>query len=69
MTHMDGDLIFQRAVGHPEIEGSGRWEDASECFMCNRYSKVTIEMDELEEIIDQDFGNLMQLTSILNERD
>ena len=66
-SHVDNcEVIFQRVLDHPEIQSNQKWHDVSECFMCNQFSKVTIEMHGMHQVNESEFIDVMHLTSIIN---
>lgn len=38
-------MIFSRILGHDDIAGSGEWIESSECWICNKWAKETVNFD------------------------
>lgn len=44
-SHVDnGEVVFQRVLERPEMQCNEKWEDVSQCYMCNKFQRVSIEM-------------------------
>ena len=42
MTGYMNDIIFSRVLGHNDIEQGAYWSDGTQCWLCNKWSKVQI---------------------------
>ena len=60
-----GELIFQRVL-NAGVDNCKTWFDTAQCYLCDKHSICTIEMDELKEVLDNEFCEIMQLTNMIN---
>jgi len=50
MTGYMNEIIFSRILGHDEIEEGTFWVDTTQCWVCQKWDKVTIEYNEKDDI-------------------
>jgi len=70
-NHMRGhkdQLIFTRVTGHPNYIDNSVWFDTNECWVCGRHSKMTIAASLADSLKDQEFEQIILLTSMMTKR-
>lgn len=45
MTGFMNEIIYSRILGHDEIEQSNYWNDTTQCYICQKWQKLTINFD------------------------
>lgn len=63
------DLVFERIIDHPVVKDQEQWRETSDCWICGRHNHVRITMSSTRQVSDPEFEELMQLTSLLNDRE
>ena len=68
LRHVTSDMVFQRIVGQSDIFNpeAAMWKDSSDCWICDKHSKVYIEIGDQTEIIDSEFQDVMQISEVIN---
>lgn len=66
MENKNADLLFTRILGQPGMKNAERWLDSSECWICNKHNKLTLQMNEAKAVIDEGFKEIMQLSEVIN---
>ena len=49
MTGYMQEIIFSRILGHDEIEQGTFWVDTVQCWVCQKWDKVTFKIDDQED--------------------
>ena len=47
MTGYMNEIIFTRILGHEDIEQGAFWTDGTQCWICQKWNKITISYDLL----------------------
>ena len=62
------ELIFTRVTGHPNTPDNNVWFDANECWVCARHNKLSVTVGMVDKVIDQQFQDIIVLTSMMTRR-
>ena len=49
MTGYMNDIVFTRVLGHEDIEEGTFWTDTTQCWVCSKWSKVSISYKYAED--------------------
>ena len=60
------ELLFTRITGHPDAKDAHHWVDSSECWICQKWSKVEFKVCANDAVLDKDFEEIIILSSIIN---
>ena len=55
------ELVFSRVTGHPDYVDTNQWFDASECWICDRWSKCAFRVANCHAMPDQEFAEVVWL--------
>ena len=57
-------LIFSRVTGHPDYPDGNQWFDASECWICERWSKCSFRVANCHAMPDKEFTEIIWLGAL-----
>ena len=68
MTGYMNEIIFTRVLGHAEIEEGAYWQDSTQCWLCQKWSKalITYHKDEDRKFFAQKLDQLEKVHSVVN---
>ena len=49
MTGYMNEIVFSRILGHDDIEQGAYWVDGTQCWMCQKWNKVSISWNPTED--------------------
>jgi len=63
MTGYMNEMIFSRVLGHDDIEEGAYWTDSVQCWICQKWNKITLayHISEDREVFHQ---KVIQLDSL-----
>lgn len=68
MTGYMQEIIFTRVLGHEDIQEGTFWVDTVQCWVCQKWDKVTFKVDDLpdKQIFQQQVEKLEDLHQKIN---
>lgn len=64
LKELDQDLVFERVLGHEQVENQEEWRETSQCWICERHNVFQVKMNEFLTIKDPEYGNVMQISTV-----
>lgn len=56
------EIIFSRFLNHDDVEQSQVWRDCSQCWICEKWDKATVQFFEPDMIQDPQFQKIFDIS-------
>lgn len=68
MTGYMNEVIFSRILGNEDIDRGYLWKDCSQCYVCEKWDKTTIQFSETDnKVMKRNVGKLDELHQVLQQ--